>query len=72
VDIPVYLHSTPQETLEHRRLRARDGAPDSPFTAMVLEIEQQLLQSQAHKARIIVSKRGELLTWEQYRLMQAE
>ena len=72
VDIPVYLHSTPQETLEHRRLRARDGAPDSPFTAMVLEIEQQLLQSQAHKARIIVSKRGELLIWEQYRLMQAE
>lgn len=72
VDIPVFLHSTPKETLEHRRLRARDGAPDSPFTTMVLEIEQGMLRAQAHKAKIIVSKNGELLTREQYRLMEAE
>ena len=72
VDIPAFLHSTPRETLEHRRLRARDGAPDSPFTTMVLEIEQALLRSQAHKAKIIVSKSGELLTQEQYRLLEAE
>lgn len=72
VDTPVFLHSTPQETLEHRRLRARDGSTDSPFTAMVLEIEQGLLMSQAHKAKIIVAKSGELLTQEQYRRLPAE
>mgnify|MGYP001588932081 CR=1 FL=1 len=65
VDIPILLNSTPEETLAHRKLRARDGAPDSPFTTMVLEIEQGLLQSQAHKAKIVVSKNGELLTPEQ-------
>ena len=65
LDIPILLNSTPEETLAHRKLRARDGAPDSPFTTMVLEIEQGLLQSQAHKAKIVVSKNGELLTPEQ-------
>ena len=39
VDIPVLLNSTPAETLEHRRNRNRDGAVDSPFTTMVLELE---------------------------------
>ena len=72
VDIPIFLHSTPQETLEHRRLRARDGAPDSPFVTMVLEIEQGLLESQAHKAKIIVTKSGDLLTYEQYRQLRSE
>lgn len=72
VDIPIFLHSTPQETLEHRRLRARDGSTDSQFTAMVLELEQQQLASQAQKAEIIVSKHGELLTLEQYRRLEAE
>jgi len=72
VDIPIFLHSTPQETLEHRRLRARDGALDSPFTTMVLELEQTLLQSQAHKAKIIVNKSGELLTQEQYYALPLE
>lgn len=64
VDIPILLNSTPEETLAHRRLRARDGAPDSPFTTMVLDIEQGLLRSQAHKAKIVVSKSGELITPE--------
>jgi len=72
VDIPILLNSTPEETLAHRKLRARDGAPDSPFTTMVLEIEQRLLQSQAHKAKIVVSKSGELLTPEQMQELSAE
>ncbi len=67
VDIPILLNSTPQETLEHRRNRNRDGAVDSPFTTMVLEIEQEMLKGQAHKAQIIVSKQGELLSYEDYR-----
>lgn len=66
VDIPILLNSTPEETLAHRRARNRDGAIDSPFTAMVLELEQAMLEAQAHKALIILSKSGELLSYEQY------
>lgn len=71
VDFPILLNSTPQETLEYRKSRNRDGAVDSAFTAMVLQIEQALLQSQASKAKLILSKAGELLTYEEYcRLME--
>lgn len=66
VDIPILLNSTPQETLEHRRARYRDGATDSPFTMMVLKLEQNLLFSQAHKAKIIVTKSGELVSYDEY------
>ncbi len=66
VDIPVLLNSTPQETLEHRRSRNRDGKIDSAFTTMVLEIEQRKLHDQAHKAQIICSKNGELISFDQY------
>lgn len=72
VDVPILLNSTPQETLEHRKNRNRDGAVDSSFTTMVLEIEQRQLESQAHKAQIIVSKSGEILTYSQYRKQMAE
>lgn len=66
VDVPILLNSTPQETMEYRRARGRDGAADSPFTTMVLEIEQKKLHEQAHKAQIIMAKNGELLSYEQY------
>lgn len=66
VDLPILLNSTPQETLAYRKARNRDGATDSPFTTMVLEIEQAMLEAQAHKAKIIVAKSGELLTYETY------
>lgn len=72
VDIPILLNSTPQETLEYRRSRNRDGGVDSPFVSMVLEIEQRLLDSQAHRAKIILSKQGELLDYRQYRKLMAE
>ncbi|HAB59190.1 MAG TPA: adenylylsulfate kinase [Lachnospiraceae bacterium] len=72
VDVPILLNSTPQETLAHRRARNRDGAIDSPFTTLVLEIEQGMLESQAHKAKFIVSKAGELLTYEQYKKSMGE
>jgi alpha-galactosidase len=72
IDVPILLNSTPQETLAHRRSRNRDGATDSPFTTLVLELEQAMLESQAHKAKIIVSKSGELLSFEAYqKLMDA-
>jgi glycosidase len=66
VDIPILLNSTPEETLAHRRSRNRDGATDSPFTTMVLELEQALLHAQSHRARIIVSKSGELIDYDTY------
>lgn len=66
VDIPILLNSTPQETLEHRRSRNRDGSTDSPFTTMVLSIEQDMLVSQAPAAKLIVSKSGELLSYRDF------
>jgi len=72
VDIPVLLNSTPAETLAHRRARNRDGATDSPFTATVLEIEQELLASQAKKARIILSKGGDAMSYDEYRRAMAQ
>ena len=67
VDIPVLLNSTPEQTRVHRRSRSRDGKTDSPFTTMVLAIEQAELDSCAHKAKIIIAKTGEKLTYAQYR-----
>ena len=61
IDIPILLNSTPEETREHRRLRARDGKTDSAFTTMVLEIEQAELMERAKTAAIILSKSGEFL-----------
>lgn len=72
VDIPILLNSTPQETLAYRKARNRDGQADSPFTTCVLEIEQEKLNKQAKKAKIILSKDGELLTYDQYRQVMSE
>ena len=73
VDIPILLNSTPRETLEHRRSRNRDGATDSPFTTMVLQIEQEMLISQARKAKLILSKGCEILAYRDFiRLMKQE
>lgn len=66
VDVSVLLNSTPQETLAHRRARGRDGGADSAFTTMVLQIEQDMLRSQAKKAGIILSKNGKVLSYEEY------
>ena len=66
VDIPILLNSTPQETQAHRKVRARDGKTDSAFTTMVLELEQQLLQTQSHKAKLIISKDGQMLSHTDY------
>jgi alpha-galactosidase len=72
VDAPILLNSTPQETLAHRRSRNRDGAVDSPFTTMVLELEQNMLEQQAKKAKIIVAKSGELLSYAEYQELMKE
>lgn len=66
VDIPIFLGSTPAETLAHRISRNRDGNPDSPFVTMVLEMEQDLLTSQGDRAAVIISKSGDVITFEDY------
>ena len=66
VDIPILLNSTPEETLAHRRARSRDGGVDSPFTTLVLGLEQAKLHAQAPKAKIIVSKDALLLDYPAY------
>ena len=66
VDIPVFLASTPAETLAHRIARNRDGDPDSPFVTMVLGMEQDLLTSQVGRAEIVISKQGDLISAEEY------
>ena len=65
IDVPIFLNSTPEETREHRRLRARDGKTDSAFTTMVLEIEQEELRRAAPSARFILSKSGQFLRPEE-------
>ena len=61
VDVRILLDSTPEETREHRRLRARDGKTDSPFTTMVLEIEQEEIARAACSAALIMAKSGVML-----------
>ena len=56
VDIPVFLCSNPDETLADRISRGRDPEAGSPFTRMVLDIEQVLLLSQEDKAMIKVNR----------------
>ncbi len=62
VDFPVFLFSTPAETLAHRLARARDKNTDTPLISLVLEIEQEKLISQAGTAKLIISKDGELIS----------
>ncbi len=72
VDIPIFLNSTPAETLEHRQKRNRDAGVDSPFVQMVLEIEQKKIANQAESASIIVTKSGEIISYAQYKQLMEE
>lgn len=72
VDFPILLNSTPAETLVYRKSRNRDGKTDSAFTTLVLEIEQEMLHRQAKKAKLILSKSGQLLSYDEYCKMMEE
>lgn len=65
VDTPIFLFSTPAETLAHRLKRARDRGADSPFVNMVLGLEQQKLNSQVKNATLIVKKNGEIISYKE-------
>ena len=58
-DIPVLLLGSTAETLPYRRARNRDSYTDSPFTTMVLDIEQEKLLRRAGSAALILTRGGE-------------
>jgi len=62
VDFPIFLFSTPEETLAHRLSRGRDKNTDSPLISRVLEIEHEKLMSQVDRAALVLSKEGEVLS----------
>ena len=62
VDFPVFLYSTPEETLAHRLSRGRDKGVDNPFTKLVLHLEQERLNKYAQSAQLIVTKTGEIIS----------
>lgn len=61
VDYPIFLFSTPAETLAHRLARGRDKNTDSPLISLVLELEQAKLLSQVDRSALIISKDDEVL-----------
>jgi alpha-galactosidase len=67
IDLPIMLNSTPQETLEQRKSRNRGDDTDSPFIKMVLALEQEMLISQAERAKLIVAKSGGIMSYRDYR-----
>lgn len=65
VDFSAFIFSSSRETLEHRRERNRDSGVDSAFTSLVLAIEQERLNAQADSASLIVSRAGEIITYQE-------
>ena len=70
VDFPVFLYSTPKQTLEHRLSRARDKGADSPFVSMVLMLEQKMLNASVPENSIIIGKTGNLISIDKFRGMK--
>ena len=60
VDLPIYIDSTPESTLEKRIRRNRDKNAGSELIKTVLHIEQQKLQKQAERAKIILTEKGQI------------
>ena len=66
IDIPVFLDSTPEETMAIRVKRAKDDFADSPFVSMVLHLEQELLHSEIDTAKVMVSLEGNIISRQEY------
>lgn len=58
VDLPVYIDSTPEDTLHRRMKRNRDENAASKLIKTVLDIEQKKLQEQARNAKIVIGRDG--------------
>lgn len=66
IDINLFLYSSPEETLERRKRRGRNANTDTPLIALVLELEQIMLNENAKHADMIQLMDGELLTAKTY------
>lgn len=60
VDLPIYIDSTPEGTLQSRIKRNRDDNAAGDLIRIVLDIEQQKLQKQAKAAKIVVGRNGDI------------
>lgn len=58
VDIPVYLDSRPEDTLDRRLKRNRDSNAGSELIRNVLNVEQAKLVQQGKNAKIVVGRDG--------------
>ena len=58
VDLPIYIDSTPEDTLHRRVKRNRDENAASELIKTVLDIEQKKLLKQAKNAKIVVGRDG--------------
>lgn len=58
VDLPIYIDSTPEDTLHNRVKRNRDKNAASRLIQIVLAIEQKKLQRQAKNAKIVIGRDG--------------
>lgn len=58
VDVPVYIDSIPEDTLDRRWKRNRDKNTGSELIRNVLNVEQEKLVQQAKSAKIIVNRDG--------------
>lgn len=60
VDLPVYIYSTPEDTLHRRVKRNRDENTASELIKTVLDIEQKKLQNQSRNAKIVIGRDGDI------------
>lgn len=60
VDLPIYIDSTPEDTLQNRVKRNRDENAASDLIRVVLKIEQEKLLKQAKNAKIVVDRDGDI------------
>jgi len=66
IDYPIFLYSTPKQTMAHRISRGRDKGVDSPFVQTVLEIEQEKLTRQAENAKLIVTQNSKIISYKEF------
>lgn len=67
IDISVFLNSTPEETYAFRQARGRDANAKSDFIQLVIELEQQLLLSEAPTADLIVNRQGNVISFDEWK-----
>ena len=60
VGLPVYIDSTPEDTLHRRVKRNRDENTASELIKTVLDIEQKKLQNQSRNAKIVIGRDGDI------------